>query len=331
MADQAGYGDSGVDGEARPGPSSEKSRGRGKSGGPRANADDPIESALAYGGVVDLSALDLDKPSGETADWAGLLAQLVVEIGFLFKVCYKLTVRGQETKTDSKFQRRRFTDKVGGSDNNKVEVGLYISFPTGDSSTGAGEFTPGRFKSLVAPYLYSEFRSRTIIPPLLAVIGFKELDAGWTALSDKLLETFPIITSDQKDAPWLLRQEKLCGAAARKMYGHFKPDETVNGTAWDVAVELADIFFRGHGFNFAAPLTPRSGFMERAALWLFVCSPDRCPPAYIGFAGIAEFGAMLALFTDARNLVMASLLTGTSAQKAQQTSEFYRSYVRRTE
>lgn len=74
----------------------------------------------------------------------------------------------------------------------------------------------------------------------------------------------------------------------------------------------------------------RALMSTRAGIAIWGLGLERCPPCMSYALGAIEFGASLALMTDIRNQIIASVAYGTAAEKERKTSSFYTAYVRRS-
>nr|QBO24546.1 nucleocapsid [Mobatvirus xuansonense] len=275
-------------------------------------------STLRYGNVIDLNELDIEEPSGASANWIAITKYVVTfPVVILLKALYMLTTRGKQTIKENKGNRIRFRDdsafvEKGGI---KVPKHLYVSLPTGQASMKAEELTPGRYKTIISGLYAAEAQARKLISPVMGVIGFGFLTEKWEEMiASFLVEECPFIEKDPK-----LTQAERTNAAYFHMRGQTLWSQRhedlvhVHDTAKSAGCKLVD--------NIESPCAP----------WVFAGSPDRCPPTAVYIPGMMELGAFFALLQDIRNTIMASKTVGTAEEKLRKQSTFYQSYLRRTQ
>nr|ANS56931.1 nucleocapsid protein [Nova virus] len=276
-------------------------------------------STLRYGSVIDLNDLDIDEPSGASANWVAICTYI---LGFgatiLLKALYMLTTRGRQTIKEHKGNRVRFRDDSSFIEKGGVKVPkhLYVSLPTAQSAIKAEELTPGRFRTIVCGLYPSEAKVRGLISPVMGVIGFQYLAQNWSEMIHRFMHMrCPFIENPglQVDSALLTNQAyfEMRGDALEKIE----------------AVEMRSI--REEALDNDRKLI--NDILQPDAPWLFAGAPDRCPPTSLYVAGIPELGAFLALMQDVRNAIMASKMTGTVEEKVKRKSSFYQSYMRRTQ
>ncbi|AGW23847.1 nucleocapsid [Bowe virus] len=277
------------------------------------------KSMLRYGNTMDLNPIDLEGPSGQTADWIALITYLTgfIEV-ILLKGLYILTTRGRETVKDNKGTRIRLKD-----DSSFTEVGsirkpkhLYISLPSAQSSMRADELTPGRFRTLVCGLLPAQIKQRNMISPVMGVIGFPTIAKNWEERIENFME---------EDCPFL--KPAIAGPMApphansdffKERQDALKCMETPESTAIKNIIQ-------GKSFTVCDCIESPS------AVWVFAGAPDRCPPTCLYVAGMAELGAFFSILQDMRNTIIASKTVGTAEEKLKKKSSFYQSYLRRTQ
>nr|WPV62111.1 MAG: nucleocapsid protein [Huangpi virus] len=274
-------------------------------------------SSLRYGNVIDLDDLDLDEPSGASADWLKIgMYLLSFPVAILLKALYMLTTRGRQTIKDNKGNRIKFRssssfDESGGV---KVPRHLYVSLPTSQSSMKEDELTPGRYRTAVCGFFPGEARARKLVSPVMGVIGFNYLAEKWSDMIDDLmLQKNPFLPEDKMDPAktsngfyFVVRQDQLKSSVTDDY-------KKLHQQAQLAGCKLAD--------QIESPLSP----------WIFAGSPDRCPPVCLYVAGLPELGAFFSILQDLRNTIMASKLVGTAEEKLKRKSTFYQSYMRRTQ
>lgn len=277
-------------------------------------------SALGYGADIDLTALDLNAPSGEVISLDAFRQVMSVSPESLMKLNYQLTNRYPETKKNSKNTRVRFKNSVTvhAADDTTTTImeSIWISFPTEASSIKQEELTPGRFKTLVAGIINVKLQNKGIVSPVMDVIGFK-------ALAEKWDETVAAIKA-AKDYTTLITAQVAVSKSA-------------------MAIKLADDIHAmtakmvDDDLSIKSPLSIGKDLMQaedrwehKSSLFVFSNSPDRVPFTYAFCPGVFELGASLALMQDVRNAIRASILSGTAAEKQVKKSSFYQSLIRRT-
>ncbi|AXQ03852.1 nucleoprotein [Dakrong virus] len=275
-------------------------------------------SSLRYGNVIDLNELDVDEPSGASANWIQItLYLLTFPSTILLKALYMLTTRGRQTIKENKGNRIRFKDdssffEKGGI---KVPKHLYVSLPTGQASMKAEEVTPGRYRTLISGLYAAETKARKLVSPVMGVIGFNFLVEKWPDMVTQfMLQKCPFIDDDPK-----VKEEEKTNAAylclRKQVLEKCRHEELCK--VWDVAKEA--------GCKLVTEL------IHPNAPWVFSGAPDRCPPTAVYVPGMMELGAFFAVLQDIRNTIMASKLVGTAEEKMRRQSTFYQSYLRRTQ
>nr|BCH41971.2 nucleocapsid protein [Lanka hantavirus]BCH41974.1 nucleocapsid protein [Lanka hantavirus]BCH41980.1 nucleocapsid protein [Lanka hantavirus]BCH41983.1 nucleocapsid protein [Lanka hantavirus]BCH41986.1 nucleocapsid protein [Lanka hantavirus] len=277
-------------------------------------------SMLSYGNVLDLNNLDIEEPTGQTADWLTIIVYLTsFVIPILLKALYMLTTRGRQTTKDNKGMRIRFKDDSSYEDVNGIRKPkhLYISMPNAQSSMKAEEITPGRFRTAVCGLYPAQIKARNMVSPVMSVIGFLALARDWTDkiqnwlgspckllpdLSGQSLHASPPINAD-----YIAQRQGLLASMETKESKALREHA------------------RGAGCTLVEHLDSPS------SIWVFAGAPDRCPPTCLFIAGMAELGAFFSILQDMRNTIMASKTVGTSEEKLRKKSSFYQSYLRRTQ
>nr|QNR00533.1 nucleocapsid protein [Rusne orthohantavirus]QNR00534.1 nucleocapsid protein [Rusne orthohantavirus]QNR00535.1 nucleocapsid protein [Rusne orthohantavirus]QNR00536.1 nucleocapsid protein [Rusne orthohantavirus]QNR00537.1 nucleocapsid protein [Rusne orthohantavirus] len=281
-------------------------------------------STLRYGNVLDVNAIDIEEPSGQTADW---LTIGIYVIGFalpiILKALYMLSTRGRQTVKENKGTRIRFKDDSSFEDVNGIRrpKHLYVSMPTAQSTMKAEELTPGRFRTIVCGLFPAQIQVRNIISPVMGVIGFAFFVKEWPERIKAFLN---------KSCPFI-KPEVRAGAPAseveflsRNQIYFMRRQEVLDKNHIPDIERLIEYASSGD------PTAPDS-IESPYAPWVFSCAPDRCPPTCIYLAGVAELGAFFSILQDMRNTIMASKTVGTAEEKMKKKSSFYQSYLRRTQ
>nr|AAG27618.1 nucleocapsid protein [Hantavirus AH09] len=277
-------------------------------------------SMLSYGNILDLNHLDIDEPTGQTADWLSIIVYLTsFVVPILLKALYMLTTRGRQTAKDNKGTRIRFKDDSSFEDVNGIRKPkhLYVSMPNAQSSMKAEEITPGRYRTAVCGLFPAQIKARQVVSPVMSVIGFMALAKDWTDRIESWLG------EPCKLLPDTSAVSLLGGPATNRDYirqrqvalGNMETKEAkaVRQHAESAGCSMID--------NIDSP----------SSIWVFAGAPDRCPPTCLFIAGIAELGAFFSILQDMRNTIMASKTVGTSEEKMRKKSSFYQSYLRRTQ
>nr|BCH41977.1 nucleocapsid protein [Anjozorobe virus] len=277
-------------------------------------------SMLSYGNVLDLNNLDIEEPTGQTADWLTIIIYLTsFVIPIILKALYMLTTRGRQTTKDNKGMRIRFKDDSSYEDVNGIRKPkhLYISMPNAQSSMKAEEITPGRFRTAVCGLYPAQVKARNMVSPVMSVIGFLALARDWTnRIQDWLgspckflpdLSTQSLHASPPTNADYIAQRQGLLASMETK------ESKGIRDHARDAGCSLID--------HLDSP----------SSIWVFAGAPDRCPPTCLFIAGMAELGAFFSILQDMRNTIMASKTVGTSEEKLRKKSSFYQSYLRRTQ
>nr|QTM88539.1 nucleocapsid [Ponan loanvirus] len=274
-------------------------------------------SSLRYGNVIDLDPLDIDEPSGSSADWLRIgMYVLSFPVAILLKTLYMLTTRGRQTIKENKGNRIRFKDSSSYDEKDGVRIPrhLYVSLPTAQSSMKEDEITPGRFRTIVCGLYPGEARARKLVSPVMGVIGFAKLSEKWDEMVDSFLITkCPFLQDDPGDET----------AALNATFIKQRGQSVRSSMTEDVKNLLKQAETSGCKLvkDLASSLSP----------WVFAGSPDRCPPTALFVGGLPELGAFFSILQDIRNTIMASKLVGTAEEKIKKKSSFYQSYMRRTQ
>nr|AIY68290.1 nucleocapsid protein [Adler virus] len=279
-------------------------------------------SSLRYGNVLDVNAIDIEEPSGQTADWSSI-GQYIISfaLAIVLKALYMLSTRGRQTIKENKGTRIRFKDDSSFEEINGIRrpKHLYVSMPTAQSTMKADELTPGRFRTIVCGLFPAQIMFRNIISPVMGVIGFSFFVKDW---ADKI-ENFLI-----KPCPFL----KKTGVPGREAEEFLVSNDAyfINREKALTESHLPEIDELNE-LAAASDATPPDSIKSPQAPWVFSCAPDRCPPTCIYIAGMAELGAFFSILQDMRNTIMASKTVGTAEEKLKKKSSFYQSYLRRTQ
>nr|AAB06498.1 nucleocapsid protein [Orthohantavirus prospectense] len=281
-------------------------------------------SSLRYGNVLDVNSIDIEEPSGQTADWLKIGSYIIgFALPIILKALYMLSTRGRQTVKENKGTRIRFKDDSSYEDVNGIRrpKHLYVSMPTAQSTMKVEELTPGRFRTIVCGLFPAQIMARNIISPVMGVIGFAFFVKDWADKVKAFLDQkCPFLKAEPRPGQPAGEAEFLSSIRAYLMNRQAVLDET-HLPDIDALVELAAS---------GDPTLPDSLENPHAA-WVFACAPDRCPPTCIYIAGMAELGAFFAILQDMRNTIMASKTVGTAEEKLKKKSAFYQSYLRRTQ
>nr|AAF97618.1 nucleocapsid protein [Orthohantavirus tulaense]QBG80270.1 nucleocapsid protein [Orthohantavirus tulaense]QBG80272.1 nucleocapsid protein [Orthohantavirus tulaense] len=277
-------------------------------------------SSLRYGNVLDVNAIDIDEPSGQTADWFSI-GQYVMgfALAIILKALYMLSTRGRQTIKENKGTRIRFKDDSSYEEINGIRrpKHLYVSMPTAQSTMKADELTPGRFRTIVCGLFPAQIMHRNIISPVMGVIGFSFFVKDWPEkIEEFLIKPCPFL---KKSGP--SKEEDFLVSNDAYLLGREKALRDSHLAEIDDLIDLAE----------SGDPTPPDSIKSPQAPWVFACAPDRCPPTCIYIAGMAELGAFFSILQDMRNTIMASKTVGTAEEKLKKKSSFYQSYLRRTQ
>nr|ADG96469.1 nucleocapsid [Kenkeme virus] len=284
-------------------------------------SDDHLQqrSMLRYGNTLDMNAIDLDEPSGQTADWINIITYILTFVDtILLKGLYMLTTRGRQTVKDNKGTRIRLKDDTSFSDTaaGRKPKMLYISMPNAQSSMRADEITPGRYRTVVCGLYPAQIRQRQMISPVMGVIGFPAIAKNWTDRVEQFLES---------DCPFLKQTLHLTiGALDKNKDFLYERQNTLDKMVTEEAKQIKQMVDQ-------ASQTVPAGLDSPYAVWVFAGAPDRCPPTSLYVAGMAELGAFFSILQDMRNTIIASKTVGTAEEKLKKKSSFYQSYLRRTQ
>nr|CAQ16833.1 nucleocapsid protein [Orthohantavirus tulaense] len=278
-------------------------------------------SSLRYGNVLDVNAIDIDEPSGQTADWFSI-GQYVMgfALAIVLKALYMLSTRGRQTIKENKGTRIRFKDDSSFEEINGIRrpKHLYVSMPTAQSTMKADELTPGRFRTIVCGLFPAQIMHRNIISPVMGVIGFSFFVKDWPEkIEEFLIKPCPFLKKQGSSG----KEEEFLVSNDAYLIGREKTLQESHLTEIDDLIDLAD----------SGDPTPPDSIKSPQAPWVFACAPDRCPPTCIYIAGMAELGAFFSILQDMRNTIMASKTVGTAEEKLKKKSSFYQSYLRRTQ
>nr|ACR78431.1 nucleoprotein [Hantavirus HMT 08-02] len=277
------------------------------------------KSALRYGNVLDVNAIDLEEPSGQTADWKAIGAYILgFVIPIILKALYMLSTRGRQTVKENKGTRIRFKDDSSFEEVNGIRKPkhLYVSMPTAQSTMKADEITPGRFRTIACGLFPAQIKARNIISPVMGVIGFSHFVKDWMERIDDFLAA---------DCPFLPKPRVQSEAFMATNRAYFiNRQRQIDESRMPDIMDLIQAAEAGSATLFNDIATPHSA-------WVFACAPDRCPPTALYVAGVPELGAFFAILQDMRNTIMASKSVGTAEEKLKKKSAFYQSYLRRTQ
>nr|QNQ18271.1 nucleoprotein [Orthohantavirus andesense] len=277
------------------------------------------KSSLRYGNVLDVNSIDLEEPSGQTADWKAIGAYILgFAIPIILKALYMLSTRGRQTVKDNKGTRIRFKDDSSFEEVNGIRKPkhLYVSMPTAQSTMKAEEITPGRFRTIACGLFPAQVKARNIISPVMGVIGFGFFVKDWMDRIEEFLAA---------ECPFSPKPKVASEAfmSTNKMY-FLNRQRQVNESKVQDIIDLIDHAETESATLFTEIATPHS-------VWVFACAPDRCPPTALYVAGVPELGAFFSILQDMRNTIMASKSVGTAEEKLKKKSAFYQSYLRRTQ
>nr|QQD79904.2 nucleocapsid protein [Orthohantavirus tulaense] len=278
-------------------------------------------SSLRYGNVLDVNAIDIDEPSGQTADWFAIGQYIIgFALAIVLKALYMLSTRGRQTIKENKGTRIRFKDDSSFEEINGIRrpKHLYVSMPTAQSTMKADELTPGRFRTIVCGLFPAQIMHRNIISPVMGVIGFSFFVKDWPEkIEEFLIKPCPFLK--KQGAP--SKEEEFLVSNDAYLIGREKALRESHLAEIDDLIDLAA----------SGDPTPPDSIKSPQAPWVFACAPDRCPPTCIYIAGMAELGAFFSILQDMRNTIMASKTVGTAEEKLKKKSSFYQSYLRRTQ
>nr|AAC83448.1 nucleocapsid protein [Orthohantavirus tulaense] len=278
-------------------------------------------SSLRYGNVLDVNAIDIDEPSGQTADWFSIGQYIIgFALAIVLKALYMLSTRGRQTIKENKGTRIRFKDDSSFEEINGIRrpKHLYVSMPTAQSTMKADELTPGRFRTIVCGLFPAQIMHRNIISPVMGVIGFSFFVKDWPEkIEEFLIKPCPFLK--KQGAPG--KEEDFLVSNDAYLLGREKALRESHLAEIDDLIDLAA----------SGDPTPPDSIKSPQAPWVFACAPDRCPPTCIYVAGMAELGAFFSILQDMRNTIMASKTVGTAEEKLKKKSSFYQSYLRRTQ
>ncbi|AHJ38537.1 nucleocapsid protein [Necocli virus] len=277
------------------------------------------KSTLRYGNVLDVNSVDLEEPSGQTADWLSIgIYILSFAIPIVLKALYMLSTRGRQTVKENKGTRIRFKDDSSFEEVNGIRKPkhLYVSMPTAQSTMRADEITPGRFRTIACGLFPAQVKARNIISPVMGVIGFNFFVKDWMERIDDFLSSeCPFLPRTKSQAEEFLSTNRAYFINRQAQVKESQVPEIMD-LIRAAEVESATLF---HDIA-----TPHS-------VWIFSCAPDRCPPTALYVAGVPELGAFFSILQDMRNTIMASKSVGTAEEKLKKKSAFYQSYLRRTQ
>nr|I7GVL4.1 RecName: Full=Nucleoprotein; AltName: Full=Nucleocapsid protein; Short=Protein N [Orthohantavirus nigrorivense]BAM24402.1 nucleocapsid protein [Orthohantavirus nigrorivense] len=277
------------------------------------------KSSLRYGNVLDVNSIDLEEPSGQTADWKAIGTYILsFVLPIVLKALYMLSTRGRQTVKENKGTRIRFKDDSSYEDVNGIRKPkhLYVSLPTAQSTMKADEITPGRFRTIVCGLFPAQIKARNIISPVMGVIGFSFFVKDWVdKIEDFLRAECPFLPKPRAQAESFL--------STNGAYFMNRQTQVEESKVQDI-LDLIDTAESGGATLFDNIASPQSA-------WIFACAPDRCPPTALYVAGVPELGAFFSILQDMRNTIMASKSVGTAEEKLKKKSAFYQSYLRRTQ
>ncbi|APD78410.1 nucleocapsid protein [Choclo virus] len=277
------------------------------------------KSTLRYGNVLDVNSIDLEEPSGQTADWRSIGAYILgFALPIILKALYMLSTRGRQTVKENKGTRIRFKDDSSFEEVNGIRKPkhLYVSMPTAQSTMKADEITPGRFRTIACGLFPAQVKARNIISPVMGVIGFGFFVKDWMDRIDNFLSA---------ECPFLQKPKVPSEAFTTTNRAYFLARQSqVRESILPDIEDLIDTAESEGATLFKDIAVPHS-------VWVFACAPDRCPPTALYIAGMPELGAFFAILQDMRNTIMASKSVGTAEEKLKKKSAFYQSYLRRTQ
>nr|BAK08508.1 nucleocapsid protein [Orthohantavirus montanoense] len=277
------------------------------------------KSSLRYGNILDVNSVDLEEPSGQTADWRSIgFYILSFTLPIILKALYMLSTRGRQTIKENKGTRIRFKDDTSYEEVNGIRKPrhLYVSMPTAQSTMKADEITPGRFRTIVCGLFPAQVKARNIISPVMGVIGFNFFVKDWVEKIDDFLNAECPFLPKPKDAG-----ERLLSTI--RAYFLTRQEQVLQSMLPDITDLVADAQTQG--------ATLFNDITSPHSVWVFACAPDRCPPTALYVAGMPELGAFFSILQDMRNTIMASKSVGTAEEKLKKKSAFYQSYLRRTQ
>nr|AVA09869.1 nucleocapsid protein [Orthohantavirus sp.] len=277
-------------------------------------------SALSYGNTLDLNSLDIDEPTGQTADWLTIIVYLTsFVVPIILKALYMLTTRGRQTSKDNKGMRIRFKDDSSYEDVNGIRKPkhLYVSMPNAQSSMKAEEITPGRFRTAVCGLYPAQIKARNMVSPVMSVVGFLALAKDWTSRIEEWL-----------GAPCkFMAESPIAGSLSGTPVNRDYIRQRQGALAGMEPKEFQAL--RQHAKDAGCTLVEH--IESPSSIWVFAGAPDRCPPTCLFVGGMAELGAFFSILQDMRNTIMASKTVGTADEKLQKKSSFYQSYLKRTQ
>nr|WKR44729.1 nucleocapsid [Limestone Canyon orthohantavirus] len=277
------------------------------------------KSSLRYGNILDVNSIDLEEPSGQTADWRSIgFYILSFTLPIILKALYMLSTRGRQTVKENKGTRIRFKDDTSYEEVNGIRKPkhLYVSMPTAQSTMKADEITPGRFRTITCGLFPAQVKARNIISPVMGVIGFNFFVKDWTDRIEEFLRA---------ECPFLPKARDAGEHFMSTIRAYFitRQEQVVQSMLPDITELMADAQSQG--------ATLFNDITSPHAVWVFACAPDRCPPTALYIAGMPELGAFFSILQDMRNTIMASKSVGTAEEKLKKKSAFYQSYLRRTQ
>ncbi|AMB43172.1 nucleocapsid protein [Fugong virus] len=283
-------------------------------------------STLRYGNVIDVNSIDLEEPSGQTADWLSIGDYIMsFTLPIVLKALYMLSTRGRQTIKENKGTRIRFKDDSSFDDINGIRrpKHLYVSLPTAQSTMKAEEITPGRFRTIVCGLYPAQIKARNIISPVMGVIGFAFFVKDWVEKIETFLKAqCPFLKSEI--AVLKAEEEDESGFLTSNLVYMTNRQRQLEESMVQDITDLIDMAAQGDPTLFKEIESPQS-------VWVFACAPDRCPPTCLYVAGMAELGAFFSILQDMRNTIMASKSVGTAEEKLKKKCAFYQSYLRRTQ
>nr|WLJ60755.1 MAG: nucleoprotein [Retropinna hantavirus] len=281
-----------------------------------ATAPDPVTSSLAFGGIVNLDALDFAAAAGEKADWTMICNQLRgVETKLLGKAWYQLNIRGKQEK------KTRLSQRVCYSGTNSATGAMekiYVSFPNAQTSVKAGELTSARYSAAVAGHVSPWMLANKHTPILTAVTGGNEIFEKWVQVMQRMTAWF----GSTEGAPiWT----ETCGAKEAGFNGSPYIDE------WAAMGDKDTKAFR-------FPIDADKSVERQGAMWndtapyIIAASPGMPPLGLEWSTGMVEGGVLFASMSDFRERMKVSLnpnATSDERDKARLTA-FASSYSRRS-
>nr|AII00854.1 nucleocapsid protein [Jemez Springs virus]QDZ59851.1 nucleocapsid protein [Jemez Springs virus] len=277
------------------------------------------KSMLRYGNTLDVNPIDLDEPSGQTADWVSIIGYIITFVdAILLKGLYLLTTRGRQTVKDNKGTRIRLKDDTSFVDTDGIKKPrhLYISMPNAQSSMRADELTPGRYRTVVCGLYPANVKAKVMISPVMGVIGFPTLAKNW---EDRIEEFMAA------DCPFLKQALSVLSGGNENNRTFFMDRQAALKKMETPESQAIKEMLQGKSCSCPDSIESPS------AIWIFAGAPDRCPPTAIYVAGLAELGAFFSILQDMRNTIIASKTVGTAEEKLRKKSSFYQSYLRRTQ